>query len=212
MTTYANAFPILKDNGLLGCLAVVTDRVGKQDYYSWQQIKEMVDAGWEVCSHTRNHDLWDMVPEKIEKEVVEAKQILTDKGFPPKVFIAPGGPWQEKQPEMLAKGSDFDKAVRATYHAYMSGGHGDAIKLPLDPHEFPRFGCECYDMEQYNSSLEDIKAVIDKAAVEGDWCHLGWHNVEGRHVDTFKATAAHARGYLDAKELEATTISQALGL
>jgi len=213
ISTYTNAFPILEEHGLLGCLSVVTDRVGASpDYYNWQQIKEMVDSGWEVLSHTRNHDLWDMTGEKIQKEVVEAKAILTEHGYPPKVFVAPGGPWQEAQPEMLGPDSEFATTVRATYDAYMAGGHGDAIKLPLDPHSFPRFGCECYDMDQYNASLEDIKKAIDKATREGDWCHLGWHDVRGKHIDTLRETALHAEKYLREGKIEPATISQALEL
>jgi len=213
ISTYSNAFPILKENGLLGCLSVVTDRVGvSPDYYNWDQIGEMVAAGWEVLSHTRNHDLWDMTTEKIQKEVVDAKRVLTEHGYPPKVFVAPGGPWQEKQPDLVGPGSEFAKTVCATYDGYMAGGHGDAIKLPLDPHRFPRFGCECYEMEQFNAALVDIKGAIDKAAAEGDWCHLGWHDVQGKHIETFRQTALHAGKYLQEGKLEPATISQALAL
>ena len=215
MSTYANAFPILRENGLKGCIAVVTDRVGEADhYYGWNEIQAMVDAGWEVLAHSRTHDMWNMDAAKIRREVVECKEILAAKGHPPKIWVSPGGPWYEKKGHNLGPGSDYEKAVLANYKGSLlhGGNSGHPVRLPADPHDLSRFGCECYDIEIYNKPLGAILEEIDKAARQGDWCHLGWHDVAGKHVETFKAAAARARKHLDEGVMEPVTMSEALGL
>lgn len=54
--SYTNAFPILQSHQFVGSFAVVTGFVeGGGPYMTWQQIKEMSDAGMEMTSHTIRH-------------------------------------------------------------------------------------------------------------------------------------------------------------
>ena len=211
LSTYANAFPILRSNGLAGCISVVTDFVGMEGRYSWDNIREMTDNGWEVVSHTRTHDMWDLTPEKILFEIADSRRILREHGYPARVFITPGGPWQEKQPGQFVEGSPLHAAVRRTYDGFINGER-HPVKLPADPYAVGRYGCECYDMDKYNRSIEEIRAEIDKSVEEGDWCHLGWHDVQGRHVETFRLTVEHIRKYLDLGRIASATVSRAIGL
>ena len=214
ISVFKNAFPILKEFGLTGCLAVVVDFIGEKDTcFSWNQLQEMVDAGWAVVSHTCNHNLTNLTPQKIWHEVVESKEILNAKGFPSDIFIMPGGPWQHEQPEKIGPESEFLQTVREHYRAYMVGSSNSVIKLPLDPpYEFPRFGCECYNMEQFNPPLAKIKNTIDQAVSKGDWCHLGWHDISGQHIKTFTETVAHVMTYVNAGMMEPATISEVLDI
>jgi len=211
LSTYANAYPVLKSNGLTGCLSVVTDFVGKEGRYSWESIREMTDNGWEVVSHTRTHDMWDLTPEKIQNEIIDSRRILRERGFPARIFITPGGPWQEKQPGQFAAGTPFDRTVRQTYDGFINGER-HPMKLPTDPYAIGRYGCECYNLEQYNRTIREIKEEIDRSVEEGDWCHLGWHDVQGRHIETFLQTVEHIRKYLDSGKMTPSTVSQAIGL
>jgi len=211
LSTYAEAFPILRENGLVGCISVVTDFVGLENRYTWENIREMADQGWEIVSHTRTHDMWDLTPEKIRHEIVESRRILNEHGYPALVFITPGGPWQSKQPEQFLPGSLLEQAVRRTYEGFINGEE-HPVKLPADPYRIGRFGCECYDMEQYNRTVPEIVTEIDKAVGEGSWCHLGWHDVRGRHVETFSRVVKHLRRYLEKGTMVPATVSQAAGL
>src|SRR5579859_7285827 len=131
LSTYTEAFPLMKKAGLRGHIAVVTDFVGQPNRYSWEQIKEMTDAGWEVMSHSRTHDFREMPPAKLRAEVVESREILQKKGYPAKVFNIPGGSWSGRAD--LAEGSDFEKLVRKTYKAYLPDGDIHPMVDPVDP-------------------------------------------------------------------------------
>lgn len=52
---YENAFPIMRELGFVGAFYIVTNNLGAKDYVGIDQLKEMVAAGWEIGSHTRDH-------------------------------------------------------------------------------------------------------------------------------------------------------------
>jgi peptidoglycan/xylan/chitin deacetylase (PgdA/CDA1 family) len=54
---YNSAFPILKKYGAPGVSGVITGRIdpANDDYMSWDQIRELAAAGWEIASHSVNH-------------------------------------------------------------------------------------------------------------------------------------------------------------
>lgn len=211
LSTYVNAFPILKENGLVGCVSVVTDFVGRENKYTWGHIREMTDCGWEVVGHTKTHDMWDLTPEKLQIELVGSKEILTGRGFLPKVFITPGGPWQEQQPHQFADGSPLEQIIRKHYAGFIHGAT-HPVRCPVDPYRIGRYGCECYDLDQFNRTIEEIRGEIDRTVAGYDWCHLGWHNVEGRHIATFRGVVEHVRRYVDEGRMKSTTVSQAAGI
>jgi len=54
---YNNAFPVLKKYGVPGVAGIITGRVdpANDDYMTWDQIRELAAAGWEIASHSVNH-------------------------------------------------------------------------------------------------------------------------------------------------------------
>jgi peptidoglycan/xylan/chitin deacetylase (PgdA/CDA1 family) len=54
---YTNAFPLLKQYGMVGHFFLITDFVNAEnpDYLSWSQVAEMAKAGQRFGSHSRNH-------------------------------------------------------------------------------------------------------------------------------------------------------------
>lgn len=213
MSVYANAFPVLRERGLTGCLAVVTGFAGRDGgYYSWDQVGEMSRAGWEVLAHSQSHDMWNLDAGKIRREVVDCLEVFRARGYAPNVWISPGGPWYETQGRLLAKDSDYGRAVRATYRASLLGGGPHPVKLPVDPHGWGRYGCECYTHAHLNKPVDAILAEVDRAAAEGQWCHLGWHDPDGPHVETLTRVAERIREHAAAGRLRPATVSEALGL
>jgi peptidoglycan/xylan/chitin deacetylase (PgdA/CDA1 family) len=89
---HRNAFPTLQRLGFTACVFVVTGYVGKPsewDYgwgknkrrhLSWEQIREMAQAGFEVGSHTVNHPDLTRIPKRfVEYELRASKEMLEDK-------------------------------------------------------------------------------------------------------------------------------------
>lgn len=54
---YENAFPLLKKYGFRATFFIITDFITEEypDYMTWAQLKEMLEAGMEIGSHSRNH-------------------------------------------------------------------------------------------------------------------------------------------------------------
>jgi peptidoglycan/xylan/chitin deacetylase (PgdA/CDA1 family) len=67
----ATVFPI---TGLVGGEAVLRG-TGKRRLLSWDQLRTLVAAGWEVGSHTRTHPvLTDLYGDELERELVESRE------------------------------------------------------------------------------------------------------------------------------------------
>jgi hypothetical protein len=213
LSTYKNAFPLMKDTGIPGNIAVVTGFVGSESgrYYTWDHIQEMADAGWEIVSHSQTHDMWDLDEEKVKCEVIEAKNILNNKGYPAEIFIPPGGPWLQKQRHNFIQGTAFSKAVMKTYAGCLIGANFK-VTPPDNFHIFERFGCECYDDETLNKTPQQIRDHIDTCLEDDTWCHLGWHDVSGKNIETFGLTIDYLKPYLKSGKMEGATISRMLGI
>lgn len=52
---YTKTFPVHREEGAVGCIAAVTSYVEGSGSLESEQLLEMADRGWEVLSHTTNH-------------------------------------------------------------------------------------------------------------------------------------------------------------
>jgi len=89
---YLKAFPILRRFGFTAYIFVITGYVdgyndwdynlgkGKRKHMSWEQIREMSNAGFGFGSHTVNHPDLTRIPKRfVEYELKRSKDILEDK-------------------------------------------------------------------------------------------------------------------------------------
>ena len=90
---YSIAYPILKKYGFVATYFVTVGRIGTHGYLDWDQLKEMIDGGMSIQSHSLNHlFLSDLSEDNLHKELTESKRILEDKLSLPVHFISlPGG-------------------------------------------------------------------------------------------------------------------------
>ncbi len=93
LNNYKAAFPIMEKYGFTGVLYIVGSYMGAPQYMSVDQIKEMVEAGWEVGSHTMRHlDLSSLDPQQQQYEIVESRKFLeAELGVPVLTFSYPFG-------------------------------------------------------------------------------------------------------------------------
>lgn len=96
---YLYAMPILKKKGWAGQLNLKAE--GSD--LSSKQAKKMVDAGWEIASHTITHpDLTVISPEQLETELVDSKRILEkDLGIEIVNFCYPAGQYNQEVAEAV---------------------------------------------------------------------------------------------------------------
>jgi peptidoglycan/xylan/chitin deacetylase (PgdA/CDA1 family) len=90
---YSSAFPILKKYDFVATFFVTVGRIGEHDYLDWGHLREMIDGGMSIQSHSLNHlFLSDLSKDNLRKELTESKKILEDKLSLPVHFISlPGG-------------------------------------------------------------------------------------------------------------------------
>ena len=86
---YTNAFPILKALGLRATVFMVPGFVGKPQYMSWENLKEMEKNGITVQSHTLNHAKLEELPDdEIRNELLNSKLMLEENLGHPVEFLA----------------------------------------------------------------------------------------------------------------------------
>lgn len=100
-----NALPILKEFGFRAVLFVVTNALGRDNFWhdpssetripmlTWEQTKTLQDAGWEIGSHTLNHPrLSKLSPAEVAKELTESRDEIERRlGKRPVTFANPYG-------------------------------------------------------------------------------------------------------------------------
>ena len=102
LSTYTVALSVMRERGQTGVAAVVTGIVGKSFYSkNWgtsqpcmnlKQLEELLDAGWDLASHTVTHpyEFNKLSPEETEWELGDSKQWLQDNlGYTPTKFVVP---------------------------------------------------------------------------------------------------------------------------
>ncbi len=92
---YDNAFPLLKEFGMQATFFVVTQFIdeGREDYMTWDMVKEMAAAGMRIEPHSKTHpDLSGQPYDYVLYEILSAQQTIAAQiGYTPRYFCFPGG-------------------------------------------------------------------------------------------------------------------------
>ena len=87
---YTYAKPILDKYGFKASFFVVCNYARKPDRMSWQEITTLHDEGYDVESHSMNHNHMDiMTPDELNYEIGQSKQCLADHGINATIFAYP---------------------------------------------------------------------------------------------------------------------------
>src|SRR5690349_1127912 len=89
LSTWSTAMPILRKHGIPAVAFVTTNLVGRglaldahipEGYASWSQLRELLNCGIEVASHSMSHSsLGSMSASKVVEEAAKSKAILEDR-------------------------------------------------------------------------------------------------------------------------------------
>ncbi len=76
---YTNAFDVLKEYHIPATVFIVTEWVGKEDFLSWDQLREMAEAGVSIGSHTSSHPhLPSIALSEAKEEIFKSRRIIEE--------------------------------------------------------------------------------------------------------------------------------------
>lgn len=97
MDNYENAFPLLKEFNMNATIFIIPGMMDGNIYMSEKEVKELIDYGIDIQSHTLNHEeLATISYDKQKEEITKAKALIEDITKKPVISIAyPYGSYNE---------------------------------------------------------------------------------------------------------------------
>lgn len=147
LNNYTEAFPVLNEFGFTATLYVVVQTVGWDNKWhdpaseiripmiSWDQLKELQKAGWEIGSHTMNHPRLDKIERKeAVAEIEKSRRIIGEfLGEVPLSFAYPyGNGADDKTLQAVVKENGYRTAVS------VHSGKWNVDHMKADPYVLPR--------------------------------------------------------------------------
>ncbi len=92
-THYTEALPVLEESGLNALFFVTVGEIGQNGCLSWQQLRQMCEAGMSIQSHGWSHRFMTLMEKReLVGELVRSRRLLEDKlGAPVRALSVPGG-------------------------------------------------------------------------------------------------------------------------
>ena len=193
-TTWDNVYPVLRDLGLKGNVAVNPTPIDEKwtDYMTLANLNSLWADGWSIVSHTMDHqDLTTLTPAAMEAEIRDSKAWVVAHNFgPTNVFIVPFHSWGQRERDVIQK-----------YHTYTRGHTIDEfwpelfqpvpITQPMDLTAFePEFAPYKTDAGR-KLTMDKVKYAVDN----GYFLDLMFHKVPAAQVDNFKTLMTQVAAY-----------------
>lgn len=157
---------ILDNKGVKASFAIITDRVGDNNYMTESQILELHEEGHDIVSHTKTHgDLSEMAIGEIEEELRGSKGYLNALGIKSSHLMYPYG----KNNEMVRGVARKYYKSAATTTNYLRTNH-----RPLNTFRVGRLGLGVYGAE-IDQTLEAFIPYIDEAIESNLMCVFMTH-------------------------------------
>jgi len=111
--TFEVAYPIMKERGLTGTVALITGKVGSfwkppkwpsgDKIMTLEQLQILVEEGWEIASHSVTHPYFEKLNEEETRyELSESKRwIIENLGVTPTKFVAPRNRIRDDQVKLV---------------------------------------------------------------------------------------------------------------
>ena len=129
-SNYTELLPILEERGLKATIFMVTNSIGKDNYLTWQQLKDLEKRGIEIGSHTANHlPLTEMSLDEARDEVKLSKLLMEWNGMKTLYTLSyPNGKYTTDLEQMLKE------------EEYLAAVTGDAglNTFDTDPYQLQR--------------------------------------------------------------------------
>lgn len=164
---------LLKKYKLPGTFYVIVDQAGKENYLTWDQIKDLDrQEGFTIGSHTVSHpsDLKMLHDDQLKLEVIASKDMIEAVlGHHISRFCYPRGRYDERVLEFVKEAGYVE--ARGTGKLGVTT-YESPYEMPGTIHVFQRSELKGADL------LEYAKSVIDKVRKEGGYCNIWGHSWE----------------------------------
>ena len=169
------AAPMLEERGWRGTFCIVTDWVGKDErHLTWDEVRELVNRGHEIATHTKSHQNLVSLLEKghedeVRRELLEsADKIAAETGIAPRFMISPFG----KQNDATARICRECGLRQADVRRYNFGSNNcDRVAAVVN------------DLREKGVTRADILHHGVSAADHGGWCSFPDRESFRRHLD-----------------------------
>ncbi len=158
---YEHGMPVLEKYNMKATLYVNTESVGWGDYLSWTQLKELMDKGVEIGSHSHQHNYFVNEPDSsragvFEEDLLKAESLFQEHlGMVPKTFVYPYGEFSTEMVEVV-KNYDYLIAFAQNSGVLSNASH------PYGVPRFPVAGSHV-SMEQFISKVNMHSLKVGKA-------------------------------------------------
>ena len=185
LTTYTNVFPILRELGLQGNIAINPQPIDEHwtGYLTLPQVQEMHAAGWSVVSHSVTHrDLTSLSASELEAELVTSKQWIDNHGFNgSNVFVVPFHSWGARERERIM--AHYDIARGYTVNQFWPAQFSD---YPIDaPYDIKGYEPEYAPWRTAEGRARTME-YVERAVVEGEILDLFFHQVTDADEASFR--------------------------
>lgn len=193
-TTFTNAYPVLKDLGLVANVAINAEPIdgGWSDYLTLAQLKQLSAAGWGMVSHSVTHrDLTTLTDAQLEYELKESRAWLTRNGFPDSdVFIVPFHSWGER--ERAAVKRHYARARGYTVNQFWPAKF---VKMPFaEPYDLTGFEPEFAPFTTAEGRAQTLTHV-ERAVAQGEFVDLFFHRLPADQIPAFRALMTEVAKY-----------------
>ena len=203
-TDYTQVYPLASAKGIPLTFHVIAGWAGSGQYMSWDQIRELRDAGHGIECHTLDHSAVTTLTESALRTNLEAVNAR---------FLANGLPIPEHH---CYPGTSNDATSRAIIAEYRLSGRGG----PGDPEVISEWGqsIDWYRLKaqtmfvREDQTIDGVKTLIDNAIENHEVLILLTHDVSdeptqyGTHVDRFAEILDYVAAKRDAGLIDPVTI------
>lgn len=181
---YSLAYPEMQKYGFNGTVYVLANWSGLfegRELMTFQEAKELQNAGWEVGSHGLNHKSFINLSEsELNNEIVLSKDILENAGLNITSLSFPFGYYNNK---ILNESAKYYTSSRPLLLGYNNLDKIDAFKLKSK-----------FIKSEYSSNK--ICSWIKHSEYNGEWLILDFHSIENVEVKPWDESVADFREIL----------------
>ena len=187
------AFPMYQEYGFpaVGWINAITWWMEGVDYHAIEHLHVMQAAGWEVSSHTYDHNGIS------EYNVSTMKHWLDSLGFLNSGFQSPGNDWTHSDVNIVKK-----------YHPYYSGGTysltNEAMSQPYDIYRLRRFSLT------NDVNIQTVKDLLDSAVANNQWIIFYGHQLGSGGYDQSPALLQATFDEIVAREIPVKTVREVI--